>query len=158
MARVLKDLLLWEHRLTTATHVIRAEEGYGFADSQYVPASSEIIDGGVAYPPEILDSSETRWISESQYSESPGGAYSVSEWTSHPLLHLAVNDKDTIKNYGRILTVLSQGRPTSPGLESMWWPQSLPVGHGRAIALGLGADSLYPPNRTTIGHWTAIKI
>ena len=158
LARILKDEVLWKHRLTTATHTLRSEKGYLTREMQGHPsASMEIVDGGVPYSISLRRTLGDRFMSEGKYNSVPGGSYPVEAWLSHPVLQDVANDEEVLAAYGRILSVLSHASLGSQGRASIWCPQSLPVGHGRAWALGEAGDAAYPPNATTRHHWAAVR-
>ncbi len=158
LARTLKNDPLWTHRLTTATHTIRTKGGYLTRELNGTSsAPGEIVDGGVPYSIRLRRTLGDRFMSEGKYNSVPGGSYPVEAWLTHPVLQDVANDEEVLAAYGRILSVLSHASLGSQGRASIWCPQSLPVGHGRAWALGEGGDAAYPPNATTKHHWAAVR-
>lgn len=157
LARSLKDSPLWKHRLTSSTHTIRTPEGYLTREWQMAPSFQEgIVDGGVSYASEFKATLAGRFMPEEDYDQNPGGCYPVEEWLQHRVLQDVVADEDLLKSYGAIMKILSHANLGSQGEVSIWCPQSLPVGHGRAWALGAAGDGAYPPNATTRHHWAAV--
>ncbi|MEK7672452.1 MAG: hypothetical protein AAB373_01065 [Patescibacteria group bacterium] len=155
------DLGVWRERITTSTHFVRGEDGYRFYHGLHInPATEQITDGGFSYKNK-LDSKGVipgELIPVEEYVRFPGGCYEVRDFLNHRVFRALLGDDDSrIKQYGDILTVLSHGRLASPGRESIWCPQELPVDYGRAWALGMQADSAYPPNNTTRNHWGIVK-
>lgn len=154
LSQALRDYLVWNERLTTNTHMIRIQGGYQFVECGTNGLDfKDIIDGGVRYP--FMEGG--RFLNEDTYNAHPGGTYPVSQWARHPVLRKAVGSDHVLNAYSTIVYSLSNARFNSPGKESIWCPQALEQGTGRAWALGMGADAAYPPNNTTRGHWTVLR-
>lgn len=152
------DHPVWSHRLTTRTHIVRVRGGYRFLELDLTGVDLDnIVDGGVPYPEDLGELNLDRFLSNSTYHSHLGGCYSVDEWIEHPILVAATNDDKIRKAYGEVVRTISESRRVSRGHESIWCPQALAIGSGRAFALGIGADALYPPNNATNNHWTVVR-
>lgn len=149
----------WSDRLTTSTHFVKKEGGYRFYHGVKVKVVDDIVDGGVFYSEEMLsDAQEGGYLSEEVYRSNPGGCYEVADWGKHVVVRaLLDNLNERLLAYVQILKITSQVRLGAVGKESVWCPQDLPENYGRAWAIGVGADSAYPPNNTTRGHWGLLE-
>lgn len=151
-----EDISLLRERITTCTHLIRVEDGFLFTEWQLPSGSENIVDGGIPYPDEAIQK-ESRFLSEKAYKHQSGGCYPLKHWSYHPVFRAAVGNNQALDHYAKIQTALNLSRVSSPGRESIWCPQSLPLHHGRAFSLGNAGDALYPVNHTTHGLWAALK-
>lgn len=158
LARALHESPLWTHRLTTSTHTVHTRGEYATGEWEGAPRHFRgIVDGGVRYPIDFTQQEGLRVMPRSEYKKHPGGSYPIEEWLKHPVLGMVVNDPGVLEAYGNIVRILSHAQLGSQGRASIWCPQSLPIGHGRAWALGEGGDGAYPPNLTTRHHWAAVQ-
>lgn len=142
----------WSERFTTSSHLVRADDGYVIMHGLIIDPSGVISDGGVIY--DISGISGGYF----EYNPNSGGCYEVKDLIQHSVFRALMGSEDRIRDYGDCLERLSRARISSVGRESIWTPQDLPVGYGRAFALGLGGDSIYPPNNTTSNHWAIVEV
>lgn len=152
---------VWKERLTTSTHMIRLQEGHQFIHNLHInPGNKKIHDGGIPYGDlKTNEFKPGKLVSNDDYRKSPGGCFRIQELVKHSVFRALLDENlARITEYGRILEILSHVRVSSRGKESIWCPQDLRIGDGRAWALGLGGDSAYPPNATTNNHWGLVYI
>ncbi len=160
---------IWGTRLTTSTHMVRADDANGkdtvfFYDGNLFTGDEicqalkmELSDGGFKYSPEALHKVRQETPSESrlpfnEYMQAKGGNFSGEEWASHPIFKTACSDEKLMEDYVFALQVLDLFSFYNPGKHSGWRPGEMKKEYGRPVSLGFKGEAFYPPNNSTLDH------
>jgi len=165
---------IWRVRLTTSTHMVRANDEkeadtvffYNGSPFESVESTSaamdgQLSDGGIQYNEAALavirqNTPQTSRLPFQEYLAAKGGNFSGTDFLNHPIFSKAVGNRKLMEDYVWGLQILNLAELYNPGLHSGWRPGEMKSGFGRPIALGFKGETFYPPNNSTIDHCTII--